>query len=114
MRRIEQISSTIVETFTFFIRSSAYLLVGRSSIPTLLKRVQNGRAGTGNDADIAATSATRVLEYISKHRPQLYKAHVAELTKALTGDGKQDRVIETALHAASKLHKDDSMIVVEK
>lgn len=84
----------------------------RSSIATLLKRVQSGRSGS--DADIAATSATRVLEYISKHKPQLYKAHVAELTKALTGEGKEDRVIQTALHAASKLHKDDPTVVVEK
>ena len=84
----------------------------RSSVPTLLKRVQNGR-GSG-DADITAASAARVLEYISKHRPQLYKTHVAELTKALTGEGKEDRVIDTALHAASKLHKDDRTIAVEK
>lgn len=112
LRRVEQISSTILETFIFFLRNSVFLLINRSSIPGLLKRVQGGRSGA--DAESQAQKATIVLDYISKHQPALYKSHVAELTKALQGEGKEESVVETALHAASKLCKGDRTTSVDK
>jgi sister chromatid cohesion protein PDS5 len=74
--------------------------------------VQGGRSGA--DAESQAKKATIVLSYVSKHQPVLYKSHVAELTKALQGEGQEESVVETALHAASKLCKGDSSTSVDK
>lgn len=113
MRRLEQVSSTIIDTFTNFIRSSSFLLLNRSSIPTLLKRLQSP---SGPDGQLFADRAAAVLEFISKKRPELYQTHVAELTKVLSaakGD-KQEKVVEVALHAVSKLMKGDKTIIPDK
>ncbi|SGY76821.1 BQ5605_C005g03519 [Microbotryum silenes-dioicae] len=111
-RRIEQINSSIVETFNWFIQSSAYLLINRSSIPTLLKRL---RTRTGPDGQTTSNNAALVLEYISANRPVLYKAHVAELTKALFGEtAKDDKLVEIALHALSRISKTERSVSIDK
>ncbi|KAI5477658.1 hypothetical protein MNV49_006044 [Pseudohyphozyma bogoriensis] len=106
LRRIEQISSTIVETFTYFLHAIAFLIVNRSSISPLLKRLQTR---SGPEWEGFVENASYVLEFMSKHKPIMYKSHVAELTKAL-GDGKETQVVEIALHALSRLNKVDSLV----
>jgi sister-chromatid-cohesion protein PDS5 len=110
LRRLEQISSTIVDTFVAFIRNSCFLLVNRSSIPSLLKRVQSR---SGADSEAQSRAAVRVLEYVSKTRPELYRTHVAELSKTL-GEGSSEGAVTVALHAISRLVKNDGTTVLDK
>lgn len=102
------ISTTLVDTFNFFIRSSAFLLVNRSSVPTLLKRMQSRADG---DATVAAAAA--VLQHIAKHQPIMFKSHAAELTKAL-GESASERLAEVALHALSRLVMADDTVKPDK
>lgn len=110
LRRIEQISSSIVNTFTTFIRRSSYLLVNRSSISPLLKRLATRN---GPDGETFARLSEHLFRHISKLRPSLYKSHVAELTKALA-DGGEVTMVTATLHALSRLSKSDPTIRLEK
>lgn len=109
-RRLEQVSPTIVDTFLHCLRLNAYLIINRSSISTLLVRV---RAPSGPDGEVLATVAAEVLSYISKHRPVMYKTHVAELSKSL-GDGSSDELVTVALNALSRLAKVDRTFKPDK
>lgn len=106
LRRVEQISSTLLPTFLFFLRNTVYLLINRTSIPPLLKRLQ------GKDA--LAPLAGVVLEFVARHQPGLFKVHGAELSKALAGKEGEERVARIALHAAAKMGKGERGAVVEK
>ena len=109
-RRLEQVSTTIVETFQHLLRQHAYLLLNRSSVSTLLLRV---RSPNGPDGEVLSKLAQSVLGYISKHRPALYKSHVAELTKNLA-DGSAPELVTVALHAISRLAKTDRTFKPDK
>ncbi|KAK4699468.1 sister chromatid cohesion protein PDS5, partial [Phenoliferia sp. Uapishka_3] len=110
-RRLEQISSTIVETFNHCLRRNAYLINNRSSISTLLARVKSPPSGP-DGAAISAVAAM-ILSFVSKRRPALYKTHVAELTKSL-GDGSPEQLVSVALHALSRLAKTDRSALPDK
>ncbi|KAL8280687.1 hypothetical protein RQP46_007010 [Phenoliferia psychrophenolica] len=105
-RRLEQVSSGIVDTFQHCLRQYAFLLVNRSSISPLLLRV---RSPTGPDGPALASLASEVLGHISKHRPALYKSHAAELTKSLV-----DGTADVALHALARLAKADRTFSLDK
>ena len=103
-------------TFEAFIRLASYPLVNRSSIPQLLRRLTGA---SGEDAPQFAASAARILEHVSKNRPVLFKAHIAELVKLLAD---QDPAVEAVeggtvaslvLHALACLKRADESVVVE-
>lgn len=107
LKRIDASSPSILSTFTTFLRRSSLRLINQSSIPTLLKRMQNPSsrsshsesqsqalsagasasastmANNMSSAQAAAKNAQAILIYVSKHLPQLYKPHIAELTKGI-------------------------------
>ncbi|BGP34804.1 Sister chromatid cohesion protein pds5 [Rhodotorula toruloides] len=86
-RRLDKQGESMVATFTAFVRFACLTIVNRSSVPQLLKRLQQGTGGkkTGHDREKTelAQAARRVLIFISKNRPALYKSHVAELSKII-------------------------------
>ncbi|KAI0634818.1 armadillo-type protein [Trametes polyzona] len=128
LRRVEQSSSSIVNTMSIFLRRATLHIVNPSSVPTFIKRVQKGFepsavaysqtqtqnlgqtfsmfVGAGASANAepegraqhAAYSAQAWLTFISKHCPALYKAHVGEFTKAIA-DERNARLVEVCLHA---------------
>ncbi|KAI0777199.1 hypothetical protein BD413DRAFT_514292 [Trametes elegans] len=126
LRRVEQSSSSIVNTMATFLRRSTLHLVNSSSVPTFVKRVQKGSepsavaysqtqtqalgqtfsmfvGNTGSSepegrAQHAAHAAQLWLTYVSKHCPALYKAHVGEFSKAIA-DERNSRLVEVCLHA---------------
>lgn len=118
LRRVEKFphGDSCRATFDALLRLASYPLVNRSSIPQLLRRL-TGTAG--DDAAEWAASAARVLEYVSKSRPALYKSHVAELAKLLADQVPADEPIEggtvasLVLHALARLKRDDESVAVE-
>ncbi|KAM0752186.1 ARM repeat-containing protein [Meredithblackwellia eburnea MCA 4105] len=107
-RRLEQVSPTIVETFSHLIRQHAFLIINRSSISTLLQRLRSPPSGATDGDKKVIDVAARTLRYIAKHRPVLFTTHVAELGKNL-GDAaaSSGRLVTVALHALSRLAKAD-------
>ncbi|GAA5863133.1 hypothetical protein JCM3774_001432 [Rhodotorula dairenensis] len=87
-------------TFACFIRLACYVFINRSSVPQLLKRVT--MASRDDKPDALGQSAHRVLEYITKHRPVLYRAHVAELGKMLVDASLGHEVHLLVIHALTK------------
>ncbi|GAA5984565.1 hypothetical protein JCM10908_003401 [Rhodotorula pacifica] len=86
-------------TFACLIRLACYIFINRSSIPQLLKRVTT----LARDApDALGQSAYRVLEFVTKHRPVLYRAHVAELGKMLVDTSLSSEVHLLVIHALTK------------
>jgi sister-chromatid-cohesion protein PDS5 len=122
LRRLEKFPSptSALQTFTSFIRLSTHPYISRSSIPQLLKRLQGGSINTyltspshASEADQFAASAARVLEFVSRNKAVLFKAHVAELGKALSSEGAEERVTEEVLRALAGLKKVDEGVVVD-
>ncbi|BGP19464.1 hypothetical protein JCM10213_006284 [Rhodosporidiobolus nylandii] len=117
LRRIEKLSPSMTQTFTTFILLSCYTYISRSSIPQLLKRLQGGSStstsAAASEADQFAASAARVLEFVSKSRPVLYKAHTAELSKILADEAAETRTVEVVLHAVAKLKKAEAKVPVD-
>ncbi|KAK4052801.1 Sister chromatid cohesion protein pds5 [Microbotryomycetes sp. JL201] len=108
-RRVAAISPNLVETMKFVVRKSAYLFVNRSSIPMLLKRLHTK---SGANVEAAAICAAQVLEWISTHKPVMYKMHVAELTVAISATN--ERMAKVALRALSKLIRADPTVKIDK
>ncbi|KAN0065934.1 Sister chromatid cohesion protein pds5 [Thecaphora frezii] len=132
LRRVENANATILDTMTTFIRSGSFFLVNRSSIPTLVKRLQQnkndftpsqviresqsqGIEETESQARVLARSmaqlpdmeafkacANEVLEFVAKHCPQMFVAHVAELCRSLHDDGNRI-LVQTCLQALAAL-----------
>lgn len=123
-RRLDKQGESMVATFTAFVRFACLTLVNRSSVPQLLKRLQQGAAGksTGHEREAVelAQAARRVLAYISKNRPALYKSHVAELSKLLA-DGVPGKVegeealdvSAVVLHALAKLKMAEPNVAID-
>ncbi|KAK4057405.1 Sister chromatid cohesion protein pds5 [Microbotryomycetes sp. JL221] len=117
IRRVTAISTSLVDTFKFFMRSATFWLVNRSSIPTLLKRLstKSNKVKGNNDSEVEATAsaAASLLQFVSKQLPIMYKSHVAELTVAIGGN-EDERTATVALQGLSKLIRADSTIKVDK
>lgn len=101
----------MVDTFTAFVRHCSFLLVNRSSISPLLKRVQI-RAGAGTEGEAYANAAVKVLEHVVKHKPTMFKSHQAELTKVLADS--PEALVTVALHALSRVAKSDKTTSIDK
>ncbi|GAA6036323.1 hypothetical protein JCM8097_001667 [Rhodosporidiobolus ruineniae] len=132
LRRLEKFPSpsSALQTFTAFLRLATYPYLSRSSIPQLLKRLQGGSISPSHalpyllrptsaesEADQLAASAARVLDYVSRTKPALYKAHMAELTKVLNDEKmeaeEREKSAEVVLRAVACLKKTDKEVVVD-
>ncbi|KDN48299.1 hypothetical protein RSAG8_02891, partial [Rhizoctonia solani AG-8 WAC10335] len=114
-RRVEQASSGILETMSWFLRRASLHIVNQSSIPTLVKKLKladqpntdsQSLVGISGDegsqqthAEIIADRAQSVLECMSKFNPAVYSPHVAELVKALA-DEKHPRLAIVSLDSS--------------
>ncbi|CAE6427478.1 unnamed protein product [Rhizoctonia solani] len=132
-RRVEQASSGILETMSWFLRRASLHIVNQSSIPTLVKKLKltdqpntesQSLAGMGGDegtyylqqthAEVIADRAQSVLECMSKFNPAVYSPHVAELVKALA-DEKHPRLVQCCTQAlAGAVRLDNSLAPTEK
>ncbi|CAE6457598.1 unnamed protein product [Rhizoctonia solani] len=132
-RRVEQASSGILETMSWFLRRASLHIVNQSSIPTLVKKLKfadqpntesQSLVGAGGDegkyypqqthAEVIADRAQSVLECMSKFNPAVYSPHVAELVKALA-DEKHPRLVQCCTQAlAAVVRLDNSLAPTEK
>ena len=120
LKRIEALSSTLVETFTTFIRRGSFLLMNSSSIRHLFKRIQKAgdeaamqADGEADDAEddtpskLAARNARTLLETAAKHCPILFGPYTSELAKILLEE-EDNTLLQLALHALSTLALQES------
>lgn len=112
---MEQASPTLVPTLMSVLRQGSLWLINQSSIPTLIKQVLKGKESSGRSSaavkvQTASTNARLLLTTISKHCPELYRAHVSQLLKAIADD-KSERLIEIALQALAAVSKHDSGVI---
>ena len=109
---MEQASSSLVPIMMSILRQASLWIVNQSSIPTLLKSVQKGEpAGRKpTKAHAASANAKILLTTISKHCPDLFRAHVSEILKALAED-KNLPLVEVALQALSALCVKDASVL---
>lgn len=91
----------------------------------MLKRLQS--SNKGSDSQIQAKSAFVWLDFASRKCPTIFKSHVGELVRILNGavsggggssatsvkEG-DEKVVEIALHALSKMSKADPGTAPEK
>ena len=118
LKRIETASSSIAETMNVFVRRSGFLIINRSCIPHLVKKVQKASGGgreatpssengdsqerNGGEVDeqtmVTGRNAYRLLEIIAKHCPQLYKSYLPDLAKTLVEE-RDERLVQLALQA---------------
>ena len=119
LKRIETASSSIAETMNVFVRRSGFLIINRSCIPHLVKKVQRASGGdreatpTSANGDsqerngseevdeqtlITGRNAYRLLETIAKHCPLLYKSYLPDLAKTLVEE-RDERLVLLALQA---------------
>ncbi|KAF8156995.1 armadillo-type protein [Crassisporium funariophilum] len=114
LRRIEQLSATIVPTMTIFLLRGCYRIVNQSCIPTLLKRVERAHGSSNSKAQAAATKAQILLTAVSKYAPGLFKSHIGELCKAIA-DEKKTKLVEVALQALANVARlDEKLATVDK
>lgn len=112
MKRIEALSSSLIETFLIFIRRSAFLLINCSSIRYLFKRLQAagddamqkaiGELESGASETASARNARLLLDTAAKHCPALFVPYIPELAKTLLEE-MDDTLLEAALRAMSAL-----------
>ncbi|GAA6010454.1 hypothetical protein JCM10207_001312 [Rhodosporidiobolus poonsookiae] len=142
--KLQNAPSTLTSTFTALLRLSTPTLLGRSSIPPLLQRLQRrGPSLPESEAQAYADAAARTLQFVSRARAEVYRAHTGELGKVVLaapggeewdakkklgqdeegsedeeeGEGKKEdpkqRAAEVALQALAKLKRADAGIVIE-
>ena len=119
LKRTEQLAPTIVNTMTTFLRRASYSIINTSSIPPLLKHIQNTSSNKATDR-ANAIQATRLMGEIARYTPALCKGHVGELCKVVAGtDGKGkgkakggdgEHALEVAVMALANLVKWDEKI----
>jgi sister-chromatid-cohesion protein PDS5 len=118
LKRIEALSSSLVETFSIFTRRAGLLLVNCSSIRYLFKHIQkasdedamqeNGDDVNDEDSPIAkaASNARLLLETAAKYCPALFVPYLPELAKTLLEET-DNTLLQVALHALSTLAVQD-------
>ncbi|KAJ6486929.1 armadillo-type protein [Mycena sanguinolenta] len=102
-KRIDTLSSSIAPTMNKLLRQASLRILNQSSIPTLLKRL-------GKTNSVAADNARKLLTYVSRHQPGLFKSHIGELVKGIA-DEKHPQVVELALQALTAVVKWDEKVV---
>lgn len=105
-KRMETLSASIAPTMSILLRQASLRILNTSSIPTLLKRVQKTSRASDN--------ALKLLTFVSKHLPALYKTHVGELVKGVA-DEKSTRLVEVSLQALAAVARwDETMAPTDK
>lgn len=103
LRRIESSASTVLETFKTFIRRASLLLINKSAIPHLLKKVSEY-----NDLDEGCQEAARVAEtllsFMAKRLAVMFSSYQDNLVLAADSED-EPRVVKVALMAASELKR---------
>jgi len=120
LKRIEASSSSILETFTIFIRRSALVIINRSSVPHFFRKIQeagnmDSSSGGGDismDEDEVLLQRERtiknasicrmLLEMIAKNTPELFIPHLLELSKSLLEE-QDEQLVEITLYALSQV-----------
>ncbi|KAJ7135989.1 cohesin-associated protein Pds5 [Mycena epipterygia] len=102
VKRMDTVSSSISPTMNFLARQASLRILNQSSIPTLIKRLQK----LGH---LASDNALKLLTFVSKHLPALYKSHVAELVKGVA-DEKQAQLVEVSLQALAAVVRWDEKV----
>lgn len=92
------------------IRKASLRIINQSSIPTFIKRIQEGDSdgsgqGTSN-SQLIANHAQSIVTAVSKHCPSILRPHVAELLKAVHAD-KHPRLVEVSLQGIAAVSKWD-------
>ncbi|KAK0446041.1 armadillo-type protein [Desarmillaria tabescens] len=100
LKKIVDTSPGIVSTMSILLRRVTYHVVNQSSVPTLLKRLENGR---GREASVTADHIHTLMRYISKYRPAIYKSHVSALVKAISDEEAPPLLVSSALQALSSV-----------
>lgn len=97
----------ILQTMSIVLRRISFSFVNRSSISVLLKRLRV-TPPTATDATRAASSDARViLTRISKTCPNMYKAHLAELAKAILDETLDEGLAAVPLQAFAHVERAD-------
>ncbi|KAJ6631101.1 armadillo-type protein [Mycena sp. CBHHK59/15] len=103
VKRVDSVSSSIAPTMTLLVRQASLRILNQSSIPTLLKRVQK-------TSQLASANALKLLTFVSKHLPALYKMHVGELVKGIA-DEKHTLLVEVSLQALAAVVRWDEKVM---
>ncbi|KAF7323824.1 hypothetical protein MKEN_00603700 [Mycena kentingensis (nom. inval.)] len=110
-KRIDTLAASISPTTSFVLQQTSLRMANLSSIPTLLKRLQKSNVTTEDNA-------FTLLNFMSKHRPALFKSHVGELIKVISDEKvreKRPKLVEVALKALGEMVKtDETMVVLDK
>ena len=95
----------IGETFEIFVHRSAFLILGRASVPTLLKHVEEPYAIGHVGATAAAELAKELLVVMAKGSPLMFRPLVVDLAQTLSTESSSEDALEVALLAVSELAK---------
>ncbi|KAJ7432911.1 armadillo-type protein [Mycena galericulata] len=101
VKRMDTVSSSIAPTMNFFLRQASLRILNQSSIPTLIKRLQKSSH---------SDNSLKLLKYIAKHLPALYKSHIGELVKGVA-DEKHPLLVEMSLQALAAVVRWDEKVV---
>jgi sister chromatid cohesion protein PDS5 len=111
---MEQLSATSAPTMAALLRRSSFRIVNQSSIPTLIKHVEQGHGSSSSQSNTKAAHAQTLLYFVSKHCAALYKSHIGELTKTIA-DERNTPLVEVGLSAlASVLKWDDKLASTDR
>ncbi|KAJ7160887.1 armadillo-type protein [Mycena filopes] len=99
VKRMDTVSSSIAPTMNVILRQATLRILNQSSIPTLIKRLQKSLK---NDNEMASENALKLLTFVSRHIPALYKSHIGELVKGVA-DEKLPRLVEMSLQALAAI-----------
>ncbi|KAJ7039761.1 armadillo-type protein [Mycena alexandri] len=105
-KRMDTVSSSIAPTMNGIVRQASLRILNQSSIPTLIKRLQKSLK---NDNEVASENALKLLTFVSKHIPALYKSHIGELVKGVA-DEKLPRLVEMSLQALAAIVRWDEKV----
>ncbi|KAL0069681.1 Sister chromatid cohesion protein pds5 [Marasmius tenuissimus] len=112
-RRLEQAQSGLLSTMTIFLRRASLWIVNSSSIPTLLRTAQHGKATakgrTMTKANQSAGNALVLLNWMAKHCPALFKSHVDALVSVIQ-DGNNEKSVTIALQALAEVCRCDKSV----
>ncbi|KAJ7145311.1 armadillo-type protein [Mycena crocata] len=103
VKRMDVVSSAVAPTMNFFVRQASLRMLNQSSLPTLLKRLQKTNPTTSGNA-------LKLLTFVSKHNPALYKSHFGELVKGVA-DEKHPQLVEVSLQALAAIVRWDEKVV---
>ncbi|KAL7414966.1 armadillo-type protein [Mrakia frigida] len=110
---IKRCPPELLTTMSTVLRRCSYPLINKTSIPTLLKRLQKTSSSVSSSssseaASDASNNARLILVTISKKCPAMFKSHVSELGKVILDEKSGTKVAEVPLQALAHLERLDS------